>query len=268
MSDIITSKSNDKIKYAKKLVNSASFRRCENKFVADGLRLCEEAYKNQAEIDTVFYTTKCLKKSPEIISKIIASSKSSFEVNDDIINQVSDTDTPQGIVCVCAQNRFDIDNDELSRCKKIVILENVQNPSNLGSIFRSCDALGVDLIIICGQTCDIYNPKALRGSMGAAFRVRVSFADDISKCIQDLQILNFEVYATVPNSKAQSIINTNFKEKSAVVLGNEGNGLTQSTIELCSNQITIPMRASAESLNVSVAAGIVIWEMMKGNCHE
>ncbi|MDO4199345.1 MAG: RNA methyltransferase [Clostridia bacterium] len=262
MRDKISSKSNASIKYTKKLLSSASFRKKEKSFLLEGVRLCADALKSGIKFKTIFYTEKCREKFPEIINSLIEKSENSFETTEEIIKLISDTDTPQGIVCICETPSIIGKNGEYS--DKLVMLENIQNPSNLGSIFRTCDALGVKNVIISGDSCDVYNPKVLRGSMGAVFRLNIKICDDFRSRISECTESGYKVYATVPSNDAEKLgIGSLLSGKSAVVFGNEGNGITPETIDLCTHKLTIPMAKNAESLNVAVAAGIVIWELMK-----
>lgn len=262
MKDIISSKSNSNIKYAKKLLTSASFRKKENAFLVEGTRLCGEALKNGIKLKMIFFTEKCQIRATKEIRDLCEACPKNYIVTEDIIKFISDTDAPQGVVGVCEMTYNEVASIESD---KLVLLENIQNPSNLGSIFRSCDALGVRNVIISGDSCDIYNPKVLRGSMGAVFRLNIratnNFADVVSKMMSE----GYIVYATVPTKDAEILGKTNLNDrKCAVIFGNEGNGVTPKVISLCSKKLTIPMSENAESLNVSVAAGIIMWEMMKG----
>lgn len=262
MNDKISSKSNANIKYTKKLLSSASFRKKEESFVLEGVRLCADALKSGVKIKTVFFTRKIKEKFSEIINFLTEKSENAFETTEEIIALISDTDTPQGIVCVCETPLASEKNGEYS--DKLVMLENIQNPSNLGSIFRTCDALGVRNLIISGDSCDVYNPKVLRGSMGAVFRLNINICEDFRGFISELTKSGYKVYATVPSNEAKTLGGEDlFSGKCAVVFGNEGNGVTRETIDLCAEKLTIPMTKNAESLNVAVAAGIVIWELMK-----
>ena len=262
MNDKISSKNNANIKYAKKLLSLASFRKKEKSFVLEGVRLCADALKSGVKIKTVFFTRKIKEKFSEIINSLIDKAENSFETTEETIALISDTDTPQGVVCVCETLSILEKNGEYS--DKLVMLENIQNPSNLGSIFRTCDALGVKDVIISGDSCDIYNPKVLRGSMGATFRLNIMVCGNFGECISELIKSGYKVYATVPSSDAKTLGTGNlFAGKCAVVFGNEGNGVTSETIDLCTEKLTIPMTKNAESLNVSVAAGIVIWELTR-----
>ncbi len=262
MNDKISSKANANIKYAKKLLSSSAFRKKERAFLLEGVRLCGDALKSGVKFKTVFFTEKSKEKFPKIINSLIDNAENSFETAEDVIRLISDTDTPQGVVCICEKLSSNGGSREYS--DKIVMLENVQNPSNLGSIFRTCDALGIKDVIISGDSCDIYNPKVLRGSMGATFRLNINMCEDFRDCVSELVASGYKVYATVPSNDAKALGEDNlFSGKCVVVFGNEGNGVTPETIDLCTDKLTIPMTENAESLNVSVAAGIVIWELTK-----
>ena len=179
----------------------------------------------------------------------------------DLIKAISDAKTPQGMVLVCEQKSQNEMIKDLGA--NIILLENIQNPSNLGSIFRVCDALGVKDVFILGDSCDIYNPKVLRGSMGSIFRLNLFLEENSLGCIKNLKNLGYKIYATVPKDDAVPLDQTEFLGKCGIIFGNEGNGIHEEIIGACDCNITIPMNKETESLNVSVAAGIVIWEMIK-----
>ncbi len=261
MDNIISSKDNSNIKYVKKLISSSKFRAETKSFVIEGVRMCEEALKSKSKILKAFYTEKCAEKYPKLIDEIANTSEQSFLITESLIKVISDAQTPQGIVLVCEQVTQNQINEDLG--ENIVLLENIQNPSNLGSIFRVCDALGVIDVFILGDSCDVYNPKVLRGSMGSIFRLNLFLEEDSLECIKNLKDLGYKIYATVPRSDAVSLDKTEFLGKNGIILGNEGNGLKKETIDACNYSITIPMNKETESLNVSVAAGILVWEMVK-----
>ena len=260
MENFISSKTNKNIKYAKKLLSMPKFRRQEGKFIIEGVRLCEEALKNSVDITMLFYTQKLKERFSDLISNMSFKSHEHFVISEELAEFISDTDTPQGVFCVCKKNSTD--NKDFKNIDKCVLLENIQNPSNLGSILRSCDALGVKTVVISSSSCDLFSPKVLRGSMGAAFRLNLVETENMEEFIENLKSNGVEVYAAVPSGDALRIGDIEFKNKCAIALGNEGNGLTQNVINACDFKMTIPMNKLSESLNVSVAAGISIWEMM------
>ena len=263
MTSEIKSKENANVKHAVKLLSSAKFRKENRQFIIEGVRLCADAVSSCVKIEKVFYTEKCYEKFQKDVDKILNVAGQSFVVTDNIINLISDTDSPQGVVCVCSFIDKKIQMNKIKECKSVVILENIQNPSNLGAIFRTCNAFGIEFVAITPGCCDVYNPKVLRSSMGSVFRLSIEVVDDMPGFINFLNENNFKTYATSVGAGAVPIKKIKFENKSAVVFGNEGNGVTAEASNACKEKITIPMNENAESLNVSIAAGIIIWEMAK-----
>ena len=146
--------------------------------------------------------------------------------------------------------------------KKIIVLDNVQDPSNVGAIIRSAEALGIDTIITY-QGCDIYNPKAIRSSMGGVLRMNICNVDDLCAELKDLKSKGYMIYSTVPDNNAMKITEIDFSLPSVCVIGNEANGVEDEIKAASDLLITIPMLGRAESLNASVAASITMWEMLR-----
>ena len=257
----ITAGNNPKIKNLKKLIKSASHRRLSGLFVAEGLRLCYDAMLSGAQIEELYLTEQASEKSPEKCAELIAYSRRAYKVAPALFAQVSDTKTPQGILCVIKGLDKTVEFDTINNGGKFLALENVQDPNNLGTVLRSAEAFGVSGVILSSDCCDIYNPKVVRGSMGAVFRVPFLVCESISDFLRENPELNS--YAAVVDSKAEKVTETEFEAPCVTVIGNEGNGLKPETTAQCSHRITIPMRGKAESLNASTAASILIWEMIK-----
>lgn len=260
----ITSKDNTKIKYVKKLRSIGNFRKKENKFIIEGIRLCYDAFLSSIHIVETYYTDYAIVKYREKANEVINHSERSYKVSDDILKSISDTKNPQGIVCICKELDKLSNLDKINNVGRFIILENIQDPSNLGTILRTAEALGIDAVIMSNDCCDIYNPKVLRGSMGAIFRMKIYFSDDICNSIKALKSKNIYTYAAVVDKSANSILEKDFKVPVAIVIGNEGNGLKKDTINACESTVTIPMLGKAESLNAAMATGIMMWEMMRG----
>ncbi len=258
---ILTSKDNGNIKNAVKLRKSAKFRRECKMFIAEGLRVCYDAMLSNAVIDTLFVTEKAMNKHNNEFLKISEYSEKSFVVSPELFSLISDTDNPQGFLCVIKAldktNQF----DTIKNSGKFLALDNVQDPNNLGTILRTAEAFGINGIIMSKDCCDIYSPKVVRGSMGAVFRIPFTICESIADFLSANPELNS--YAAVVSGDAKDIKETVFNEPCVVVVGNEGNGLKEETISACKTKITIPMNGKAESLNASVAASIIIWEMIK-----
>ncbi len=257
----LTSKDNVNIKNAVKLKNGAKFRRRSGLFIAEGLRICRDAVLSGAEIESTFVTEDALTKHRQIIEEICEKSSNSFIVTDEIFRLLSDTQSPQGVLCVIKTLDKVTEFDTIKNGGKFLALENIQDPNNLGTVLRTAEAFGVDGVILTEDCCDIYNPKVVRGSMGAVFRLPFVTVDGIPSFLAENPGL--ESFAAVVDGSAEKLDKISFPQSCVAVIGNEGSGLRDSTVSACSHRLTIPMRGRAESLNASAAASIIIWEMIK-----
>jgi TrmH family RNA methyltransferase len=142
---------------------------------------------------------------------------------------------------------------------RVVALENVQNPENLGAVARTAEALGLDGLLLSGG-CDVYHHRALRASMGALLRLPVTQTDDLPAALCQSRL---PCYAAVPDAGAAPVTQCDFAHGGVIVIGNEGGGLSEEAVAACGHKITIPMRGRAESLNAAAAAAILCWEMVR-----
>lgn len=260
----ISSKNNENIKFARKIITMSKVRYKEKLFAVEGTRLCSEVFENKVKTVKIFYTQKCYEKYKCLIDKILNKDKpEEYVLSESVMKYLSDTEAPQGIICLCEFIDKKVNITKIKSCSNIILLENLQNPSNLGSIFRSLNAFNIDLVVMSSNSCDIYNQKVLRGSMGAVFKLNIINAENFSEFILLLKNQGFETFATVPKNGVKSVTCLCEVPKKAVVMGNEGNGISNEILELCDNKVTIPMNKNCESLSVAVAAGIVVWEMSK-----
>ena len=251
---LITSKDNSNIKAISLLQKSSKRRREEGVFILEGLRLCLDAVQNKFSPVKVFFSTTFLSKNQDVICRFNAATEL-YEISDYLFEKISDTVNPQGILCT-----FKIPSSaNLNSDGKYIALENIQDPSNLGAISRTAEAFNIDGIIICGG-CDPYSSKSLRASMGALLRIPVIETDDMFTLFSRHSLTSF---ASVVSTNESSINDMEFRCGSVVIIGNEANGVSKSTIEKANHRFTIPMTGKAESLNAAVAASIIIWEMCK-----
>ncbi len=257
----LTSKDNAQIKNAARLLKSARYRKQTGLFVAEGLRVCEDAARSGASIETLFVTQAALDKNPDVCERLCARAGKAFLLSPSLFASVSDTQNPQGVAAVIKTLDKSALFDTINNGGKFLALENIQDPNNLGTILRSAEAFGVSGVVLSRDCCDPFNPKVVRGSMGAVFRVPMLTVDSLAGWFAGNPSLN--TFAAVPDSGAEPVTEIEFTEPCAVVIGNEGNGIRQETAECCRRKITIPMNGKAESLNASVAAAILIWEMVK-----
>ncbi len=258
----ITSKNNEKIKAAVLLRESGNARKKQGKFFLEGARLCFDAAISGADILQFFFTEKAKEKFPEFFEKIKHLAKESYLISQEVSCKLSDTQSPQGMFCVVKAVDKNLKVDKINSKGKYILLENVQDPSNLGAIARTAEAMGIDALILSGG-CDIYNPKALRACMGAFFRLNIVLCDDILSFIEKARDMGVKVLCSTPNADADKITECDLSGGVVCVVGNEGNGVSQSTMDACSKRVTIPMQGRAESLNAGTAAAILIWEMVR-----
>lgn len=257
----LTSKENINIKNTIKLKKSAKYRKQTGMFIAEGVRICIDAMQSLAQIDSFFVTETATLKHPDEFAKLQKYAKKTFVVSSELFLLISDTQTPQGFLCVIKTLDKSCQFDTIKNGGKFLALDNVQDPGNLGTILRSAEAFGVSGVVMSVDCCDIYNPKVVRGSMGAVFRLPFIRVETLSEYFKSVPELN--TYAAIVGGEAVFVTDVTFSEPCAVVIGNEGNGIKEETSAACKHKITIPMIGKAESLNASVAAAVLIWEMMK-----
>lgn len=260
--ELITSKSNEKIALAARLLQSAAARREYGLFVLEGARLCSDAAAGNAEIIRCFATPRAQEKYPELLAVIRGKALENYEITDEAAKRLSDTDSPQGIICVCKTL------DKNNKCNKIdyngkyMALDNLQDPANLGAVARTAEALGLSGLIVAGG-CDVFNPKAQRAAMGSLLRIGVTQTDSLPALLADAGEHGMLTAAAVPDSDAVKVNRLAFTGGTVCVVGNEGNGVSSEVAAACSVRVTIPMAGAAESLNAAAAAAILMWEMVR-----
>jgi TrmH family RNA methyltransferase len=260
--EIIKSRQNNKIKNIIKLMNSAKERKQKNLFVVEGLRLCSELLQGEVNIKELFCTKKLYDNNSKLVKELCERSGSSYIVDESLLSIISDTENSQGIICVCSMLDKIYSIDKMDK-GSFIVLENINDPKNLGAIFRTSLAFNIKNVIITQGSCDVYSPKVLRASMGALFKLKFMVTDCTDDLIKTFKQRGYKTYATVVYKPDKYIGNLKFNSKSAVFIGNEANGLKDSTINLCDESVTIPMNKESESLNAAVAASIIIWEMRR-----
>lgn len=187
----------------------------------------------------------------------------SYEVvSDEVFARMSDTKTPQGILCVLQCPHYSMEQLLAKPNPFLVLLENLQDPGNLGTIFRTGEGAGIDGVIMTKETADLFNPKVIRATMGSVYRMPYLYVDDILSCIEELKRQNIAVYAAhLDNSVCYDM--PDYRKGTAFLIGNEGNGLKRETADRASQYIKIPMHGQVESLNAAVATSILMYEAAK-----
>lgn len=234
-----SSTNNDFIKSIKKL-NEKKYRDNTNTFLVEGEHLVHEAIKN----NLVKYVIVRDDYNFDYDNKII--------VTDKVLKYISNLNTPSGIMAVCNKP----ESSELG--SRIIVLDNIQDPGNLGTIIRSAVAFNFDTIVISNDSVDVYNSKVIRATQGMLFNVNI-VVTDITSFLNDIKTEYRIIGTDVVGGKSVS----DFKnlKKFAIIVGNEGQGISLDTKKLCSDFVYIPMNQDCESLNVGVAASIIMYEL-------
>lgn len=267
---VISSRDNDMVRRLRRLQTDGKLRRKEGVFVIEGARLCEDAARSGVTVETALVTARARERYSEQVAAVTAVAAHVFEVTDAVAETLSDTETAQGVICLCKalDNRKMLDTIDSSilstfNKRKWLALEDVRDPGNIGTVIRTAEALGIDGLILSSGCCDVYSPKVLRGSMGGVFRLPLWETADMPKALARLRGAGVTSYACVPSADALSVVEAPLAAGSVCVIGNEANGLTDATITACDYRLTVPMAGRAESLNAAVAASLVMWEMSR-----
>lgn len=255
--DIITSKNNQIIKDTKKLLSSSKYRAASLAFVLEGARLCFDVLNSVYKPKLLLVTEKTAEKYREKIKQLVDASDHAYYISEEVASKLSETENSQGIFIVCTMCSYE--NEVLG--SKVIALDNVQDPSNVGAIIRTAEALGIESLILY-NCCDVFNAKTLRASMGSTLRANIVQTKNLEETLQTLKG-KYNVYSTVPSDHAEKITDIDFSKPSICVIGNEANGVEENIITLSDALITIPMLGRAESLNAGVAASITMWEMLR-----
>ena len=252
----ITSVQNQIIKKIKELQKKKSVRKSEGLFVIEGVRGVKEI---PAGIKIKYLIT-----TPEIDEKELGSVKPEewLEVTKEIYKTISDTQSPQGAMAVAYMPTYQLSDLSIEKGHYLV-LENLQDPGNLGTIIRTAHAFAFKGIFITKGSVDLYSPKVVRSTMSSLFHVPIVVDEEIETYMTYLKQKGATIYTTALKPEAKPIYEMAFKEKSAIIIGNEGNGVSQVVLEETDHTMIIPMPGGAESLNASVAASICMYEVTK-----
>lgn len=258
----ISSRSNENIKLFRKLSESRKERSARGLFTLEGARLIADAAAENSDFHSIFATEEGLEKYRSIFSRSPEEYGGKlFIISGDIADHISLTEGSQGIFAICRIPETRPLSDMIFGGGKYIMLSKLQDPGNMGTVIRTADAVGIDAVICCG-CCDIYNPKVTRSAMGSLMRMAVAVTDEDS-AFEAFRTAGVRTYAAVVDSSAEKLTSCDFSEGAAVLVGNEGNGLSPDTAQRCDVQMTIPMKGRANSLNAAMAAGIILWELSK-----
>lgn len=257
---MISSTSNAKIKNIVNLKKSAKARKEQQCFLVEGPRMAFEVPVHL--LSELYVTEEFQQKHEEKLAELKEQGVRYELITENVCKHLSDTKTPQGIIAVVKYHSVSLEEVMALEEKPVfIILENLQDPGNLGTIIRTGEGAGVTAIIMNKETVDPYNPKVIRSTMGAIFRVPIVIVDDLIAAVQSMKQAGIHIYAA--HLKGKLFYDYDYKEGSAFMIGNEGNGLTDSLAEQASSLIRIPMKGKVESLNAAIAATVLMYETQR-----
>ena len=256
---MITSTSNSRVRQLVLWQEKAKKRREDNVFLAEGVKMLREAPRDW--IKEVYLTEEVLqrlrKEDGEVLTKI---ENTGYELlSNEVMKKVSDTQTPQGALVVLNRPSYTLEDIVGNGEGTFVVLENLQDPGNLGTIIRTGEGAGIRGVIMSQDTVDIYNPKTIRATMGSVYRVPFIYVETLSDSICYLKEKGIQTYAAHLKGKKQ-YYEFSYTGGTAFLIGNEGNGLKKETADLADEYLRIPMEGQVESLNAAIAATILMYE--------
>ena len=261
----ITSRQNRLVREAAALAADGEKRREKGLFLCEGARLCQDAARSGVGVEACFFTPQARERYRAYVEPVLACCREAYEIEDHVAALLSATRHTQGVFCLCrwpqglAGGGLPLDGGPC------LVLEQLQDPGNLGTVLRTAEALGVGQVFLLGECCDPLSPKVLRASMGAVFRLWLGAEPEAGPLCAALRGQGYGLHAAVVDGDAVPVTQLDLaRGKQAVFIGNEGNGLRPETVALCGSRVTIPMAGRAESLNASAAATILLWEMTRG----
>lgn len=254
---MITSRDNPKLKRVRLLQADAKARREACSFVVEGVRLVEEAWSSGWQLEWVIYSADLSERGRQLLDQLRASRVPLDEVSAAVLQSVSDTQSPQGILGVVQARRFHL----AQALNFVLILDQVRDPGNLGTILRTAAAAGVQRVVLPPGNVDAFAPKVMRAGMGAQFRLPV----DVLPWDQLIDLLSEHNLATYMADAAEGepCYQADLASPLALIIGGEAEGASVSALQYARQKIHIPMPGGSESLNVAIAAGILLFEVVR-----
>ena len=253
---MITSTSNARVKELVQLQKKSKVRNEQGVFLVEGVKMYQEI--PQEQLVKVYVSETFADKQKEEINRLKDRRKLEY-LSDHVFQYVSDTKTPQGILCVVRQSPYCLEDILEAEDAHLLVLDNLQDPGNLGTILRTAEGAGVTGIIISKESVDIYNPKVIRSTMGSIYRVPFVYVEDLKEAIAKVKAHGIFTYAAHLDGK-NSYDKEDYTKKTAFLIGNEGNGLRKEIADLADTWIRIPMQGQVESLNAAIATSVLMFE--------
>lgn len=255
--------SKEKLKQISKL-RLEKERKIEGRFLIEGVHLCQEALLSDWEVEIVLFSSELAESAgvQKLVEEFSRRRKEVFKVKKKESEKLADTKTPQGIVAVVRKKKFALSKDFLKETSLLLCLDNIRDPGNLGTIIRTADAAGVDGVLLSNGCVELYNPKVIRSTMGSVFHLPVIENLDFSEVISDVKKEGFKIIISEVH-EGKDYTKVNYPEKICLIIGSETSGISERILNLADEMVRIPVFGKAESLNASVAAGILLYEMVR-----
>lgn len=252
----ITSAQNATLKLVKELMKKKAARKKNGLFIIEGLRAVKEIPQH-VKIESLLVSETL----DEVLYENIAA-KEVLVMSEALFNTITETTSPQGIMAIV--HKVDTQLDQLELVEgPCLLLENLQDPGNMGTIIRSAHAFGFKCILMTKGCVDLYSPKVVRSTMSSLFYMPIVLEHETQEYMEYMKEKGFTFYTTALSEKAEMIYDMAFEQKMVLVIGNEGNGVSESCIEQSDHTMMIPMPGGAESLNASIAAAICMYEVVR-----
>ena len=251
---MITSTSNAQVKHLLQLQKKSKIRNEEGVFLVEGLRMFAEVPVERVEKVYISETLYNKKKNELDLKRF------SVEVlSDTVFQYVSDTKTPQGILCIVKQRKYDVEEILKIKNPHFMVLDNLQDPGNLGTIVRTAEGAGVDAVFLSKESVDIHNPKTIRSTMGSIYRMPIIYVEDLPRLLQTFKQKGIKSYAAHLDGK-NTYDREDYAGGTAILIGNEGNGLRDEVTKEADILVRIPMQGQVESLNAAISATLLMYE--------
>ena len=254
---MITSTGNAQVKELLQLQKKSKARNERNVFIVEGIKMFSEAPRNR--IEKVFISETLFNRKKQELN--LDGLKVEI-LSDKVFSHVSDTKTPQGILCIVRQKKTKLEGIFAQNPAHLMILDNLQDPGTLGTIVRTAEGAGVSGIILSKDCVDIYNPKTIRSTMGSIYRMPFLYVEDLENTIDEVKKQGIKVYAAHLQGK-NNYDEENYKTGCAFLIGNEGNGLRDEIAEKADIWVKIQMHGQVESLNAAIASSILMFEVCR-----
>lgn len=247
----ITRRSNTLITHIRKLTGDRRYRRAQGQVVCEGPKMLEEALRWETKLEVVLWD----REHP--LSQRLPKEVRQVQVPEDVLRSIAPTQTPQGVLFLCAMPETAL--PPVLDGRRYLILDGLQDPGNVGTLWRTADAFGADGVLLLPGCADPWNPKTVRATMGACFRLPL-WETELEPMVQRLETAGVPLYATALGADTVDLRQADLS-RAAVVIGSEGRGVSEAVLEQCRVRLQIPMRPRCESLNAAAAGAVVLWQM-------